>query len=424
MGAIADVTLRHAMDTEDGRAAVSEGRIILRQLEARVDIPPSGPEPESTLVEWRLLGPGGDPLAGSAGSRFLTTLDWEGVGLDPVEFRVDAEHLYSAVVLPTSMGTLQIAMDRSNEIEVLFHFRRDLAVALLLLTAVSAAVGHIIARRGLRPLERIRDETSRIEAQDLHKRLDASRFPEELASLVAALNGALTRLEEAFVRLEAFSSDLAHELRTPLQNLRAELEGSILRPPSAADVPEALGSLLEELDRLDEMVEQMLFLARHSVPGAALDRQPLSAGALLWESAAFFSAVAEEAGVKMETTAPPPLLIYADLRLIHRALQNLLANALRHTPPGGSVVVSARMSEGAAEISVADTGDGIPAALLPHLGDRFLRLEGEGRGRATGGAGLGLAIVKGIMALHGGTFSVESVLGAGTTVRLRFPDGD
>ncbi|HET6329767.1 MAG TPA: heavy metal sensor histidine kinase [Holophagaceae bacterium] len=424
MGAFTDLTLRHSMATEDGLVARSEGRVILRQLEARAEAPPLGPGPESTLIDWRLLTPDGKLLMESAGSRFLGTLDWGKVGTEPVEFRVDANHLYSAVVLPSSIGTLRVAMDRSNELEVLFHFRRDLVAALLLLSVLSAVVGHVIARRGLRPLEKIRDETSRIEAQDLHRRLDASRFPEELASLVAALNGALARLETAFSRLEAFSSDLAHELRTPIQNLRAELEGCILRPRADADVPEVLGSLLEELDRLDQMVEQMLFLARNSVPGAALDCQALTAAALLRESAAFFGAAAEEAGVKIETQAPSGLLIYADQRLVHRALQNLLANAIRHTPPGGGILVSARTSDRATEISVADTGDGMPAALLPHLGDRFLRLEEEGRGRTTGGAGLGLAIVKGITALHGGSFLVESSLGAGTTVRLRFPDAN
>jgi len=423
MGAFADVALRHSMATEDGLVAISEGRIILRQLEARAKAPPPGPEPESTLVDWRLLALDGKLLMGSAGSRFLGTLDWEGVGTEPVEFRVDGDHLYSAVLLPASMGgTLQVAMDRSNEIEVLFHFRRDLAAVLLLLVALSAVVGHIIARRGLRPLEMIREETSRIEAQDLHRRLNASRFPEELASLVAALNGALARLEGAFARLEAFSSDLAHELRTPIQNLRAELEGCILRPRAAADIPETLGSLLEELNRLDGMVEQMLFLARHSVPGAALDRQSLAAGALMRATAAFFAAAAEETGVSIKTEAPPDLLVYADARLAHRALQNLLANALRHTPAGGHVQLSARAIEGATEIAVTDTGDGIPAALLPRLGDRFLRLDEEGRDRASGGAGLGLAIVKGIITLHGGTFHVESALGEGTTVSLRFPD--
>lgn len=420
--AFADMTLRHAMATEDGAALRSESHRILRRLDIQpASGPPSAP-PESTLVDWWLLAPDGRHIQESAGAAFLRSVPWDTVGEAPMEFRTDRSHLYSALAMKTPLGLLWVAMDRSPEIQVVNHFRRDLAVLLLALTLCAAGVGHLIAKRGLRPLRRIRDETALIEAHDLHRRLDASRFPEELADLVAALNGALARLEVAFARLEAFSSDLAHELRTPIQNMRAELEGCILRPRAAVDIPETLGSLLEELNRLDGMVEQMLFLARHSMPGAALDRQPLAAGALLREVAAFFGAAAEEACVAIQAEALPDLLVHADPRLAHRALQNLLANALRHTPTGGSVRLSARALEGGTELAVTDTGDGIPADLLPRLGDRFLRLDEEGRDRASGGAGLGLAIVKGIITLHGGTFLVESALGKGTAVRLGFPD--
>ncbi|MBS0499637.1 MAG: two-component sensor histidine kinase, partial [Proteobacteria bacterium] len=257
-------------------------------------------------------------------------------------------------------------------------------------------------------------------AQDLHRRLDASRFPEELTDLVNALNGALGRLEGAFARLEAFSSDLAHELRTPLQNLRSELEGRVLRPPKDANLPEILGSLLEELDRLDDMVEQMLFLARGAAPGSAVEILPLSAPAVLQKTVEFFAAQADEARITLLVEAAPECLVRADPRLIHRAILNLAANAIRHTPPGGKVILSAAQETRATRLSVADTGEGIPPNLLPRLGDRFLRVD-EGRARATGGAGLGLAIVKGIMELHHGGFQVRSEVGHGTTVTLNFP---
>lgn len=414
----ADVTLRHAMATEDGKVLLAEGHAILLQMR---DHPSPSPGPESSLIEWWLLAQDGRWLEGSAGSGFLGTLDWHGIGAEPVTFKLDSDHLYSVAALPSPSGTLRVAMDRSSEIQIVMHFRRDLAMLLLFLTGSAAIIGHLIARRGLRPLVQIRDETARIEAQDLQRRLDAARFPEELAELVGALNGALGRLEISFSRLEAFSSDLAHELRTPLQNLRAELEGLLLRPRKELDLPDALGSLLEELGRLDGMVDQMLFLARSSVPGTALDRRPLDAEAVLRETASYFSAAAEEAAVDIRIETPPGLLIHADLRLVRRALQNLVANALRHTPPGGQVTLTAKAGAASAELFVTDTGDGIPPDLLPRLGDRFMRVE-AGRARTQGGAGLGLAIVKGITGLHGGTFLVESALGQGTRVRLGFPD--
>lgn len=417
----ADVTLRHAMRIERSAVLVSESQRILKDLEAPQDPDSPRKAPESTQVDWWLMSPDGTRVMQSAGSRFLRAIPWNRVGEEPAEFRTDRHHLYSAGAYGTPLGILWVAMDRSAELQVVSHFRSDISILLLAITASAGFIGHVIARRGLRPLRQIRDETARIEAQDLHHRLDASRFPEELADLVGALNGALGRLETAFARLEAFSSDLAHELRTPLQNFRAELEGLILRPKPDLDLPEALGSLLEELARLDRMVDQMLFLARSSVPGTHVERQPLAATALLQEVAGFFGAAAEEAAVRIRVEAPPGLLVHADPRLLNRAIQNLVANALRHTPYGGTITLSGRDAGGAAEVAVSDTGEGVPMDLLGRLGDRFLRIE-PGRARTRGGAGLGLAIVKGIAELHGGSFSVESAPDRGTTVRLRFPD--
>lgn len=415
-----DVTLRHAMEAERSATLNSEGHYILRLLETREDQFRTLAPPESSQVDWSLVDGQGSVMAQSAGGAFLNSVPWGSVHDDPIEYRPDRRHLYSAVALDSPIGTLRIAMDRSSEISVVSHLRRDLALLLLVLAVAAAGLGHLIAKHGLRPLRQIRDETARIEAQDLHRRLDATAFPEELADLASALNGALARLERAFSRLEAFSSDLAHELRTPLQNFRSELEGLVLRPPKDLNLPEAMGSLLEELHRLDKMVDQILFLAR-STAGAEVDRQFVAAGAMLQEASAFFGGLAEDVGVAFSIQADPSCLLHADPKLVQRALINLVANALRHTPPGGCITLSARPLDQAAEIAVSDTGTGIPPDMLPRLGDRFLRIHSD-RARNTGGAGLGLAIVKGICELHGGSFSVESIVDQGTTVKMTFPD--
>ena len=419
-GLVADLTLRHSMAIERGLLLSSEAHRILDRLEAMGTAGVNQPVPESTVVDWWLISPDGRKTLASAGSRYLQTVPWNQIGERPQIVRPDGSHLYSAITLHSGLGTLWVAMDRSAEVQVVEHFRRDLAVLLLALCSSAAMLGHFIAKRGLRPLGQIRDETARIEARDLHRRLDATRFPEELSDLVTALNAALERLEDAFRRLEAFSSDLAHELKTPLQNLRSEMEGLILRPRADQDWGEALGSLLDELGRLDQMSDQMLFLARHASPGALVEPQPLAAGALLRETAAFFEASAEESGLRIRTEAPPDLLVEADPRLARRALLNLLGNAVRHTPKGGDITLSAASLPGATELSVRDTGEGIPSDLLQRVGVRFMRSDAA-RGRATGGAGLGLAIVKGIVELHGGSFAMDSAPGKGTTVRLRFP---
>lgn len=421
-GALADFTLRHAMEAERQTVLISEGQRILRHLETESSAP-AVPPPESSTVDWWLMSNEGGRLAGSAGSRYLQSVPWDSVGETPSTFQTDSRHLYSAVMIRSPLGVLRVAMDRSAEIFVVDHFRRDLAVMLLGLTGLAGLIGHFIARRGLRPLERIRDETALIEAKDLHRRLDAAQFPEELAELVASLNGALGRLDIAFKRLEAFSSDLAHELKTPLQNLRAELEGLILRPRGEAALPEAVGSLLDELGRLESMADQMLFLARHAGTGAPLAQVPVAAKAIFQETAEFFDAAAEEKALQVRVDAAPDLLVEADPALLRRALINLLGNAIRHTPKGGIVSLEAARTQGGTEIIVADTGEGVPPDLLPRLGDRFLRGDAA-RGRATGGAGLGLAIVKEIMELHGGSFHAASALGQGTAIRLHFPDAE
>ncbi|MBS1767699.1 MAG: HAMP domain-containing protein [Acidobacteria bacterium] len=420
-GAVADVTLRHAMAAERNTVLLAEGQRICRRLETEGTRMAAEAPPESSTVDWWLISPQGQRIASSAGSRYLQSVPWDSVGETPDSFRTDPLHLYSAVVVHSSLGTLWVAMDSSAEIQVIGHFRRDFAILLLGLTGLAGLIGHLIARRGLRPLERIRHETALIEAKDLHRRLDATRFPEELASLVSALNAALSRLEHAFKRLEAFSSDLAHEMKTPMQNLRAELEGLVLRPRGVDSLPDTVGSLLDELGRLENMADQMLFLARQTGTGVPLMKAPISVRAVFQETADFFEAAAEEKGLQIRVDAAPGLLVEADPGLLHRVLINLVGNAIRHTPSGGIVSMEGARAMDGMEIIVADTGEGVPPDLLPRLGDRFLRVDAA-RGRATGGAGLGLAIVKGIMELHGGAFHAGSALGHGTAIRLFFPE--
>lgn len=300
--------------------------------------------------------------------------------------------------------------------------QRDMLIQRLLMVALisvaSLLLADLIFREAMRPIKNLALKAASIRPRELGQRLDLQDFPVELHDLVASLNITLERLQEAFQRMEHLSTDLAHELRSPIQNIRSEVEGLLLHPPDEGERNDALGSSLEELDRLGAMIEQMLFLARCEDPGSELRMGALPVPTLLQEIADYFEASAESAEVSLKVEAED-LLLLADRSLIQRALGNLVSNALRHTPAGGSITLRGRGEKDRIFLEIQDTGEGIPPGVLPRLGTRFTRVE-DSRSRSTGGSGLGLAIVKGIMRLHGGTLDLESRLGEGTLARLEF----
>jgi two-component system heavy metal sensor histidine kinase CusS len=229
----------------------------------------------------------------------------------------------------------------------------------------------------------------------------------------------LDRLQDSFERLSRFSADLAHELRTPINNLVGEAQVTLARERTAAEYARVLQSGLEEHGRLARMIDSMLFLARADQAQSALEVQELEAAAHLRTVAEFYQPLAEEQAVALSCEGDCRLK--ADPALVRRALSNLLSNALRCTPAGGAVILSAGMvGNGAAVLRVTDTGTGIGPEHLPRLGDRFYRVD-PSRSDGDGGAGLGIAIVRSIMSLHGGELRIDSALGRGTEVSLIFP---
>lgn len=314
---------------------------------------------------------------------------------------------------------IQVALDVTMEDAVLGEFQRQLAVLLVFGLMLSAAIGKGVARRGMRPLAAIAQTAERVTVSRLHERVDPSRWPPELTALAAAFDHMLERLEDSFTRLSRFSADLAHELRTPINNLMGETEVTLARVRSTDEYRLVLESSLEEYHRLSQMIERLLFIARAGDGRQALDGIEIDARKALEEVCEFHDSVAEEKGVAVscEGHAKP----WGNALLFRRAVSNLLANALRHTPAGGRVRVTARQSEdGSVEVRVQDTGCGIGAEDLPKVFDRFYRAD-DARAADPSGMGLGLPIVRSIMQMHGGEATVDSEPGQGTTVTLHFP---
>ena len=314
---------------------------------------------------------------------------------------------------------IQVALDMSRENDLIADYRKKLALVLFLGILLSAGFGVASARRGMRPLQEITRKAQLITSSQLHERVDAARWPRELTALAQALDDMLDRLEDSFGRLSQFSADLAHELRTPINNLMGEAEVALSRARSAEEYRQVLESGLEEYARLSHTIDSLLFLARAESAKMQIARETLDLRQELETVREFHDAVAAERGV--ETSCTGDARIGADPTLLRRALSNLLGNALQHTPPGGKIVLSAtELPDRSAEVKIADTGCGIEPQHLDKIFDRFYRAD-SARSANSPGTGLGLAIVKSIMSLHGGTVAVHSEPRRGTTVTLRFP---
>jgi two-component system, OmpR family, heavy metal sensor histidine kinase CusS len=317
--------------------------------------------------------------------------------------------------------TIQIAVDVSQKEQLLARYRFAFWTIFTGTLFIFPLIGYRIARHGIRPVEEMATTARHISSSNLQERIRAQGYPFELESLAATFNEMLGRLEESFERISRFSADIAHDLRTPVNNIRGEAEVALARARTINEYRDALGSCLEEAVRLSELISDLLFLARAESPLAHLHREPVNVGELLDGVREYYEAFAAENGVSLTTSVGESLLIAEfDRKLVQRAIGNLVSNAVAHTPAGGSVVLGANAESAAIRIEVCDTGIGIPAEALPKVFDRFYRVDGS-RSKASGGTGLGLAIVQSIVVLHGGEAEIASEFGRGTRVTLRMP---
>jgi two-component system heavy metal sensor histidine kinase CusS len=282
---------------------------------------------------------------------------------------------------------------------------------------LAGLLGYMLVRHGLRPLHLIARQAYSITAERLDTRLDASTAPRELQILVQSFNAMLDRLHDSFQRLTQFSADLAHDFRTPINNLMVQTQVALSHPRTIEDYQVLLASNTEEYERLARMVESMLFLARADHARIRLNKQLLEASAELQRIADYFEGIADDAGIHLTVQANG--LLSADATLLRRAVNNLVANAIRHTPKGGSVQLHGAELNDATEIAVINSGSEIDAIDMPRLFDRFYRAD-RARSDSASSTGLGLAIVQSIMKLHGGRAEVHSTNNL-TTFRLLFP---
>ncbi len=314
----------------------------------------------------------------------------------------------------------QIAVDQTRDEALLGAYREWLWLVLGAAVVICPLIAYRIATQGIRPVQEITKTAERTGSQNLKTRIDPAGYPVELAALAQKFNAMLDRLEEAFGRLSRFSADIAHELRTPVNNIRGEAEVSLRRGRSLEEYREALGSCLEESTHLSELIESLLFLARAESPGTHLVRESVQVVKELEAVRDYYEPVATESGVALSVTAHDEIQADLDRVLFQRAIANLVENAVSHTPAGGNVTLAAHADDGFVRIDISDTGEGIPLQHLSHVFDRFYRAD-SARSSRGGHMGLGLAIVQAIVELHGGSIDISSELSRGTCVNVALP---
>ena len=293
--------------------------------------------------------------------------------------------------------------------------------SLPVVVALLVAGGYFFTRRWLLPLDRMAAEAQRISAEDLRRRLPVANPHDELGRLAGVFNVTLDRLQNSFEALDRFVADASHELRTPLTTLRSVGEVGLRRGRSEEEYRDIIASMLEEAQRLQQLVERLLQLASAEGRGDALHPAPVVLDELLGTCVQELGILAEQKNQRL-IVAEAGLRLRTDPVILCQALQNLVDNAIKYGPPDSEVRVSSRAAPGGVVIEVADEGPGISTEDRAHLTGRFFRTD-RARGRASGGFGLGLAITKAYLRALGGSLEHEPRAPRGSIFRLRLPDG-
>ncbi len=362
--------------------------------------------PEGRLIE--VFGSEGEVLVGggvaaaTTSNRHYRTLDTE-------------------ATMPGRRYRILVAAPLEGTELMLRRLREVLLWAAPLVLLIGSLGGYWMSRRALQPVDAITRAAQTIGIENLSQRLEVPAAGDELARLSETWNNMLARLEAAVKRLSQFTADASHELRTPITLIRATAELTLRRERSGETYREALRHIIDDSDRTARLIEDLLSLARADagLPALPLDRLELMP--LVREVCEQGQILAEARQLEISAEAPEqPVFVDANDPALRRLLLLLVDNAVKYTPAGGRITVSVGMEPSGATVTVRDTGIGIPDSALPHVFERFYRVD-ESRNREAGGAGLGLAIAQWIAQRHHASLEAESVMGQGSAFRVRFP---
>lgn len=352
--------------------------------------------------QYALLGERFDPIQSDFSHANQPFFKWKTA--DGSSFMGQAVTLYGVEPDSTEVN-VSIGLDISHHVHFLEDLRLYLGIGIAAATFLAAMLGWFAAHKGLAPMRKVASAARRLSAKSLGERLSKDDVPTEMQELVDAFNGMLERLEASFRRLNEFSDDIAHELRSPVSNLMTETHVALSLTRSAEEYREVLHSNLEEFDRLARMIADMLFLAKAENEMLPM---PLKTIALETEVMAlfeFYEALADEKNLQL--TLEGQGKVHGDQLMLRRALSNLLSNAIRHTPATKTIYVKIQQGSKDVILSISNPGDAIPAEQISLVFERFHRVD-PSRKRQGDGAGLGLSITRSIIHAHGGKISLES----------------
>jgi heavy metal sensor kinase len=295
-----------------------------------------------------------------------------------------------------------------------------LGAMLPIVAAIALGGGYVLVKRALAPVDQIAASAERMSSHNLSGRLPVARTGDELERLSIALNHMIERLDTAFQYSRRFVADASHELRTPLTVLKGELEDLVRKDALSSDWRDRFGSALEEVERLTNIVEGLFAISRLDAGEAAAEWVKFDLGKLVSATADQMSLLAEDKRIKLTCSGTAGVWVQGDRFRLKQVVVNLLDNAIKFTPEGGTVALTVSAQDGKAVLEVVDNGIGIPPQALPKLFERFFRVD-NARSREQGGAGLGLSIVKSICTAHHGKVEVSSSPGQGSRFHVELP---
>jgi len=365
------------------------------------------------------------PQDGNFDPSFISPPQW---GSEPTTIRSVAAKHGEAMVLTSQEirapnGTLYMVESGAPLTEVRSDLRKwlvFLGVVFPILVVIALGGGYLLVNRALSPVDHIAAKAERISFHNLDERLPVARTGDELERLSTALNHMIERLDASFQHSRRFVADASHELRTPLTVLRGELEGVVKGPRMPADWRDRLGSALEEVDRLIEIVEGLFAISRLDAGEAAVEWTKCNLAHLAASTADQMSLLAEDKNIRVSYIGSQDVWVEGDRARLKQVVVNLLDNAIKYTLEGGLITLSVSTQDDKALLEVADNGIGIPQEAQPRVFERFFRVD-LARSRELGGAGLGLSIVRSICAAHQGRVEVTSKPGQGSRFQVELP---